>query len=117
MTLPAQVGAPGPRNALTLLTSKAAAGAPALCKPKDRTFGITEVGWAGAQGSFPFIPGLTGSGFCLKAPLVHGHPGKEQETGGTLASQTDFSLYEKTPVQYSFLCANRCSLVHFTSKT
>ena len=76
-----------------LSPSEAVTGVPALCKPRDRTFGITKARWAEHTRVFLFIPGFAGGEFCLKAPSMHGHPGKVRKMGNphftTLTLQKD----------------------------
>lgn len=71
-----QVGAQAPDMPWPHSTFEVAA----LCKPKDRTFELQKRGGPGHKRVFLFIPGLTGGEFCLKAYLMHVHPGKVLET-------------------------------------
>lgn len=56
-TLPAQVGVPAPEVPEPRSISKAAAGTPALCKPKDKTLELQKRGGQGAQESSSVHPG------------------------------------------------------------
>ena len=90
-TLPAQVGVPGPSLLLTLLQASLLYANP---ETKHLEF---QARWAGHSKVFLFIPGFTGGEFCLKAPSMRGHPGKEQKTGNPYFTNRSFTLQKDPP--------------------
>ena len=63
--------------------------------------------WAGHSKVFLFIPGFSGGEFCLKAPSMRGHPGKERKTGNPHFTNRSFTLQkDPPPAQDSLLCTN-----------
>lgn len=115
-TLPAQVGAPGPRNALAPLHFQGCYRRSCFMQtPRQDTWNYRR-GVSRASGALLFTPGLPGGEFCLKAHLMHGHPGKVWGMGRPLLHKQILHFTRRLRVQDSFLCTYECSLVHFTFK-
>ena len=101
-TLPAQVGVPGPSLLLRLLQVSLL-----YANPETEHLEL-QARWAGHSKVFLFIPGFSGGEFCLKAPSMRGHPGKEWKTGNPHFTNRSFTLQKDppAPAQDSLLCTN-----------
>ncbi|XP_014636400.1 PREDICTED: coiled-coil domain-containing protein 33 isoform X1 [Ceratotherium simum simum] len=101
-TLPVQVGAPGPRNALALPHFRGCYRHPCFVQTQRQDMWNYRREVGGGTGLLLFIPGLSGGEFCLKAHLMHGHPGKVWGPGKPLLHKQILHLTRRLPVKIPF---------------